>query len=78
MPSRLVPVDASVQSSAHGAIMKPFSRSGAMQLRHSFTSCLMLSLTGSFAARISRDFRRTFGYPLPWDNPRTLNEKLNK
>ena len=27
--------------------------------------------------RISRDFRRTFGYPLPWDNPRTLNEKLN-
>ena len=27
--------------------------------------------------RISRDFRRTFGYPLPWDTPRTLNEKLN-
>ena len=27
--------------------------------------------------RISRDFRRTFGHPLPWAAPRTLNEKLN-
>lgn len=27
--------------------------------------------------RISRDFLRTFGHPLPWDNPLTLNEKLN-
>jgi hypothetical protein len=27
--------------------------------------------------RINRDFQRTFGRPLPWDNPRTLNEKLN-
>ncbi len=27
--------------------------------------------------RISRDFRRVFGRPLPWRNPQTLNEKLN-
>ena len=27
--------------------------------------------------RISRTFRRTFGHPLPWAAPRTLNEKLN-
>lgn len=26
---------------------------------------------------IARQFRKTFGYPLDWDHPRTLNEKLN-
>ena len=26
---------------------------------------------------IARQFARTFGYPLDWENPRTLNEKLN-
>lgn len=26
---------------------------------------------------IGRQFARTFGHPLDWDNPRTLNEKLN-
>ena len=26
---------------------------------------------------IARQFRKTFGYPLDWTNPRTLNEKLN-
>ena len=28
-------------------------------------------------AQIARQFARTFGYPLDWANPRTLNEKLN-
>ncbi len=28
-------------------------------------------------AAIERTFRSTFGYPLDWDHPRTLNEKLN-
>ena len=26
---------------------------------------------------VERQFRKTFGYPLDWKNPRTLNEKLN-
>lgn len=28
-------------------------------------------------AAIARQFQRTFGHPLDWDHPRTLNEKLN-
>ncbi len=28
-------------------------------------------------SHIARQFERTFGYPLDWENPRTLNEKLN-
>ena len=28
-------------------------------------------------SHIARQFEKTFGYPLDWNNPRTLNEKLN-
>ena len=28
-------------------------------------------------SHIAREFEKTFGYPLDWKNPRTLNEKMN-
>ena len=56
MPSRFVLLDDSWQS-AHGAIMKPFSRSGAIVSRQNFTSPAMLLFTAGPSCFYRFDFQ---------------------